>query len=196
VLIFKSLTDRQLAERLNGGGVGVLPTDTLYGLVARAADKQATARLYALKHRDHKPGTVIAANVGQLIQLGVSKDYLQRVAKWWPNSLSVEIPLGDDLAYLHQSTGRQGFRVVPDETLRQLLLQTGPLLTSSANQPGEPVSNNIKEAQAYFGEQVDFYVDGGDLSGRPPSTLIKVTNEGIEVIRPGAVDIGAVEPKP
>ncbi|HVU59881.1 MAG TPA: Sua5/YciO/YrdC/YwlC family protein, partial [Candidatus Saccharimonadales bacterium] len=49
------------------GTVGVLPSDTVYGIMARAADREAVARLYRLKHREHKPGTVIAATIDQLV---------------------------------------------------------------------------------------------------------------------------------
>jgi tRNA threonylcarbamoyl adenosine modification protein (Sua5/YciO/YrdC/YwlC family) len=167
-----------------------MPTDTIYGLVARAQDKDAVARLYALKHRDHKPGTIIAATIEQLIDLGVDQAHLDKVKQRWPNPLSVETPLSNDLAYLHQDTGRQGLRVVADEAVRKILLQTGPLLTSSANHPGEPGAVTVADAWDYFGDNIDFYVDGGDLSGRAPSTIIRITNTGdIEVIRDGAVKL-------
>jgi L-threonylcarbamoyladenylate synthase len=182
-------SDKETAELLLAGQVGVMPTDTLYGLVARATDKNAVARLYALKHREHKPGTVIAANVKQLIDLGIEAQYLRRVEAWWPGSLSVETPLGPKLAYLHQDTGRQGFRVIDDPRLLPILEQTGPLLTSSANLPDEPPSETIKQAYKYFGDTVDFYVDGGNRSGFRPSTIARITNEGIEIIRQGAVII-------
>lgn len=182
-------TQAQAVAKLLAGGVGVLPTDTIYGIVARAADKHAVARLYALKHREHKPGTVIAASVDQLIALGVPEHHLRRVQDLWPNSLSVETPLGPELAYLHQGTGRQGFRVVADEQVRSILEKTGPLVTSSANQPGQEPSNTVDEAYGYFGDQVDFYVDGGDRSNRPPSTIVRVTDKGLEIIRQGAVVI-------
>jgi L-threonylcarbamoyladenylate synthase len=176
-------------ELLLDCGVGVMPTDTVYGLVARAKDPKAVARLYALKRREHKPGTVIAASVKQLVDLGVDEKYLRQVEHLWPNPVSVETPLGEQLSYMHQGTGREGLRVVADERVRRVLEVTGPLVTSSANQPGEPMSTTIEEAQGYFGEDVDFYVDGGNLSGRPPSTLVRVTDSGYEVIRQGSVKL-------
>ncbi len=176
-------------DMLLQGSVGVMPTDTIYGLVARAADEQAVAKLYALKQREHKPGTVIAASVEQLVMLGVPKRYLTAVEHLWPNSLSVEIPLGQRLTYLHQETGRQAYRVVADEEVRAVLEQTGPLVTSSANHPGQPGSTTIQQAIDYFDNKVDFYVDGGDLSGRAPSTIIRVVDDAIEVLREGAVKI-------
>lgn len=172
-----------------GGGVGVLPTDTVYGLAARADDKQAVARLYALKHREHKPGTIVAANINQLVQLGIKKRYLTAAEQWWPNPLSVVIPTGEMLEYLHQGLDSMPIRIPKDEQLQAILAKTGPLITSSANAPGEPTAESVEEAYKYFGDTVDFYVDGGDMSGRPPSTLIRVVDDAIEVLREGAVKI-------
>jgi L-threonylcarbamoyladenylate synthase len=63
------------------------------------------------------------------------------------------------------------------------------LVTSSANQPGEPPAETLAAAHRYFGEDVDFYLEGGDLSGRQPSTIIRVIDDAIEVLREGAVKI-------
>lgn len=182
-------TAEQAVEIILAGGVGVMATDTVYGLIASAKNKLAVERFYALKRREHKPGTVIAANVQQLIGLGVPKHYLEQAAHLWPNSISVVIPLGNGLAYLHQHVGSQPFRVVADDSLRKILGQTGPLVTSSANQPGEPVAVNVAEAQKHFGDSVDFYVDQGDLSGRAASTIVRVGDKGVEVLREGAVKL-------
>jgi L-threonylcarbamoyladenylate synthase len=182
-------TTEQAVELLLGGGVGVMPTDTVYGLVARAADRKAVARLYELKRRERKPGTVIAASVEQLVELGVDARYLQRVAYLWPNAVSVIVPADSDLAYLHQDRGDFPVRIPKDDLVREMLEQTGPLLTSSANAPGEPTAENVAKARNYFGDRVDFYVDGGDLSGRPPSTIVKVSDGGFEVLRQGSVKV-------
>ncbi len=185
--VLNSLLDEAVIAALKSGGVGVLPTDTVYGLVCSAANPEATKRLYALKHREHKPGTVVAASIDQLVGLGVKRRYLKAVERFWPGAVSVETP--HQIEYLHQGTGRQAFRIPADDTLLKLLEQTGPLLTSSANRPGRPTATTVQEAQAYFGEQVDFYADGGDLSGRPPSTIIRVIDDAIDIIRQGAVKI-------
>jgi L-threonylcarbamoyladenylate synthase len=185
--VYSSVTDSDVIAALQAGGVGVLPTDTLYGLVCRAADQAAVTRLYALKARDHKPGTLIAANIDQLVELGIPRRYLVPVQQFWPGTVSVETPHHVD--YLTQSTGRQGIRIPDHPELLALLAKIGPLQTTSANQPGEPPATVIAEAQLYFGDTVDFYVDGGDLSGRLPSTIIRIVDDAIDVIRPGAVTI-------
>jgi L-threonylcarbamoyladenylate synthase len=171
------------------GAIGVLPTDTVYGIVARAADKTAVERLYQLKHREHKPGTLIAANIDQLVELGLKPRYLKAIEQYWPGPVSVIIPCGPELDYLHQGLNGLAVRIPDHAALHNLLEQTGPLLTSSANQPGEPTATTVDMARGYFGDKVDFYVDGGDLSSRKPSTVMRIVDDAIEIIREGAVKI-------
>jgi L-threonylcarbamoyladenylate synthase len=181
------VSSSRAALLLQRGAVGILPTDTVYGLAARAQDQQAVQRLYALKSRVRKPGTIVAANIEQLYDLGVDKTYLDAASQWWPGPVSVIVPLNDKLAYLHQNVDSGAVRVVADEALRKILLQTGPLLTSSANHPGKTEAATTADAWNYFKNDVDFYVDGGDFSDRAPSTIIQITDTGnITVIRQGA----------
>src|SRR3954466_5723351 len=112
------------------GAVGVIPTDTVYGVVARAADSAAVARLYDLKKRGAKPGTLVAANIKQLEELGLKHRYLKAVEQFWPGAVSVIIPAADPkLSYLHQGKMSLAVRLPDDQTLQILLEQTGPLLT-------------------------------------------------------------------
>ncbi|MGC1177377.1 MAG: L-threonylcarbamoyladenylate synthase [Candidatus Saccharimonadales bacterium] len=188
-----SLFEHVTKKLLKSGAVGVIPTDTVYGVVARAADEAAVERLYKLKKREAKPGTIIAADLKQLEDLGLKHRYLKAVEQFWPGAVSVIIPCGQELEYLHQGAMSLAVRLPKDAALRKLLSQTGPLVTSSANQPGAPVAENIAQAKHYFGAQVDFYVDGGDLSGRAPSTILRIVDDAIEVIREGAVRIEETE---
>ncbi|HYH35943.1 MAG TPA: L-threonylcarbamoyladenylate synthase [Candidatus Saccharimonadales bacterium] len=171
------------------GTIGVIPTDTVYGLVARAADEAAVSRLYELKERDDKPGTLIAADIGQLEELGLKRRYLRAVEQFWPGPVSVVIPADPALSYLHKGRMSLAVRIPKDKKLQELLKKTGPLVTSSANHPGKPVAVTIKQAKDYFGDKVDFYVDGDDLSGQEPSTIIRIVDDAIEVLREGAVKI-------
>lgn len=177
----------KLAEHLHKQGeIAVIPTDTVYGVVARAADRKAVARLYTLKHREGKPGTLVAANINQLIAIGIERHHLITPGELWPGAVSVIIPCDQNLFYLHQGTNSLAVRIPDDSRLLKLLQRTGPLLTSSANQPGEPPATIITEAKAYFGDQVDWYEDAGFIN-RAPSTVIKIVDNTIQVMRLGAV---------
>lgn len=181
------ITDKELVNILKTGGIAVIPTDTVYGVCCVAADKNTVEKLYRLKNRESKPGTVIASSIDQLVELGIKRRYLKAVEQYWPGAISIEIPHG--VEYLSQSTGRQAFRIVKEPGLVKLLEATGPLLTSSCNQPAKRPAGNLNEAIGYFGENIDAYVDGGDLSHRKPSTLIRVVDDAVEIIREGSVKI-------
>ena len=178
--------DTQLAiTMLKKSSVGVILTDTVYGLVASATDVIAVKKLYALKNREQKPGTIIASNTKQLLDLGIKQEQLLLVEKYWPSSISIIFDLSSDFFYLHQGLGGVAIRVISDSRLKPILDETGPLLTSSANHPGEPTAISIKEAFACFGDLADFYLDGGTVIEGLPSTILKLSENNIKILRKG-----------
>lgn len=165
-----------------------MPTDTQYGLVAVASNTVAVERLYGLKNRIQKLGTIIAADIEQLEKLGIKHRYLKAVEGYWPGPISVVVP-AIELGYLHLGKNTLAVRIPGNVEVVKLLQRTGALLTTSANAPDQPPANTIQEAQDYFGDTVDFYVDGGDLTDRKPSTIIRIVDDAVEVLREGAVKI-------
>lgn len=185
----RKLSDiKEIADLLLEGKVGVLPTDTIYGLVAVTSDRSAVHKIYELKNREEKPGTIVAASVGQLENLGIKRSDIEHAQKYWPGAVSVVLP-DDGPDYLDLDGGTLAVRIPNNQFLLEVLAQTGPLVTSSANLTRQPVANNLDEAYGYFGDQVDFYVDGGDLSAAKPSTIVKIVDDNVEIIRQGAVEI-------
>ncbi len=181
----------EIADVLNKpGSVAVMPTDTIYGLVARATDIKAVEALYGLKDRHNKPGTLIGSNVEQLSAIGLKKRYLKAVEQYWPGAVSVLIPCSNpSLEYLTQNLPQLAVRVPDNAMVRDVLKLTGPLMTSSANLPGETPAETVDQAKAYFKDKVKYYFDGGEIKGHQPSTIIRVIDDAIEVVRQGAVKI-------
>jgi len=187
--LFKNIHNPAIGRLITESKIGVMPTDTIYGLVCCASDQAAVARLYDIKQREAKPGTIIAANIDQLVILGIKRRYLTAVSQYWPGPVSVVVPVGGELDYLTQGARTLAVRLVNDSDIRELLESIGPLLTTSANHPGQPPAHTITQAQVIFHDLVDFFVDGGDLSDRLPSTVIRVIDDAVVVLRPGTVTI-------
>lgn len=183
----KTISFDQATQQLQNGAIGVMPTDTVYGVVAVAANQQSVERLYALKKREKKPGTIIASSIDQLVEFGFKRRYLTAVEQFWPNPISVVVPC--DSAYLHIGKYAVAVRIPNDTAIQNILEQTGPLVTSSANQPGEPPATTIAEAEDYFGDQIDFYVDGGTISNEHASTIIRLVDDAVEVLRQGKIQV-------
>lgn len=186
--IFQDLSE-EAAKRLRSGEVAVIPTDTLYGVVCSAHQKDAVRNVIDYKRRANKPGTLVAANIEQFVDLGIKRRYLKAVEHLWPNPLSIVIPVGSELEYLHMGKDSLAVRIPKDEKFRKFLEKSGPLFTTSANPPDGKPAETVEEATQYFEDKPDFYVDGGDLSGRPASTIIRVVDDAVEVLRAGAVTI-------
>lgn len=183
------MTDQEIITALNNNQVGVLPTDTLYGLVGSALSKEAVKKVYRLRHRSpDKPFIILIASIEQLKLFNIPLDentrkYLQKI---WPNQVSVILPCPEEkFLYLHRGKQTLAFRMPDKEDLLSILEQTGPLVAPSANPEGEKTAETIEEAKKYFGEDVAFYKDEGKLNGQS-STLISLKNDHVTILRQGA----------
>lgn len=183
---------KDIVEAVRAGKIGVTPTDTIYGVVCSALNKDAVENLYKIRERnEHKPCIVLIADSSELAQFGILPDTAlsKELSRVWPGSVSVVIDcFNNEFTYLHRGTNSLAFRVPDDSALRDFLKQTGPLIAPSANPEGEPPAKTIEEARTYFGDTVDFYLDGGERVGEP-STLVKYDSGKLVVLRQGAVRV-------
>lgn len=172
----------EITAILKNGGVGVLPTDTIYGLVGSALNKETVARIYKLRKRNlRKPMIILIAAVSDLRQFGIKVNcQTAKILKnLWPGKISVILPYqSKKFFYLHRGTKTLAFRLPAKASLRKLLKKTGPLVAPSANLEGKPPAKTITEAKKYFADKIDFYVDGGKIFS-PPSTLVEIKNKKI-----------------
>lgn len=181
------------ARTLKKGGVGVIPTDTIYGIVGSALSRRAVNRIYRLRHRrPDKPMIILIGSIKDLGIFGISFGGRIRkmLMKFWPGKVSVILPCASKkFFYLHRGKKTLAFRVPAKGDLRKFLKRIGPLIAPSANPEGKPPARTVKEAQKYFGSKVDFYIDSGRLISRP-STLIALKNGKNSILRQGVIRIG------
>lgn len=149
----------------------MLATDTIYGLVGSAMRPATVERIYKLKERHpKKPFIVLISSLGDLnlFQVKLKESEKEILSKLWPAKVSVILPvLAPDFEYLHRGTKTVAFRLPQKEQLINLLGETGPLVAPSANPESLPPARTIHEAENYFGEKVDFYLDEGRIEGQP-----------------------------
>lgn len=178
MIVFPDPNSPKLIEMLNSGAIGVMLTDTLYGLVGRADSEAAVERIFDLKNRDpSKPPISLIADVSQLYD-PLPEGIDATVGGMWPGPNTVIIPSPSAPAWLTRGGDGASYRIPDNARLRSLLEQTGPLIAPSANPEGMPPARSIGEAQAYFGDNVDFYVDGGVAFSDKPSSLFSMTADG------------------
>ncbi len=175
---------------VKGGGVVVMPTDTIYGMVTNALNTVAVERIYQIRKRaPEKPCIVLIGDVKELenFSIELSEEQKEKIKEYWNldvNSTEQKRPTSiifdcneERFAYLHRGTHTLAFRLPAQADLRTLLNETGPLIAPSANTEKFPASETIEDAKNYFGDDVDLYVDGGPIISRA-SQVIKLHKDG------------------
>lgn len=181
--------EQEIAKKIKSGSIGVIPTDTIYGIAASAWSKKAVERAYKIMKRNpKKPFIILVGSIADLVLFNIKLDATTRniLEKIWPGKISVVFPVKSKrFQYLHRGTKTLAFRVPKKKNLLNLLQKTGPLISSSANPQGKKPAKTIAEAKKYFGDKIDFYIDGGKMKSLP-STLVEIKNGRICVTRKGA----------
>lgn len=174
--LFSDISDPAVVQLLTNNHVGIIRTDTLYGLVGRAESEEVVARIFDLKTRaPDKPLLLLISDTSQLFD---TYDTSKFETEFWPGPNTIILPSPTAPHYLTRGTKTLAYRIPASDVLRDLLRSTGPLVAPSANPESEEPAYSIQEAINYFGEAVDFYVDGGVVSETAPSKLWQLKPDG------------------
>ena len=180
-------SNKQATEYLNRGKIGIIPTDTIYGISCLASSKENVEKIYEIKGRDYsKPFIVLISSIKDLkgFSLSLSKKEFNILNKRWPGPISIILGVNDDrFYYLHRGKMSLAFRLPDDKNLVSLLEQTGPLVSTSANLSDHPPIKSVEEAVKHFDDKLDFMLNTGVLPDRKPSRIIEIKNGVENIIR-------------
>ncbi len=180
-----------------GEPVGV-PTDTVYGLAADAADPDAIGRLFELKDRPaDRSIAVLVADVASAESLVSLTAQARRVAeRFWPGPLTI-VAARTPTAPPHLGTGATIGVRLPDDDIVRALAAPGPLAVTSANLHGGPTPATAQGVADLFAT-LGLVIDGGPRPGAS-STVADMTGPKPAILREGPIsldDIIAVTPDP
>jgi len=174
---------RDAAEALRGGGVVAFPTETVYGLAVHPGKPAARARLRRVKGRDsRKPfQLLLASRRAAMARCPSMPAAARRLARaCWPGPLTLVV---------RARNGRWVGLRVPDHPVARSLARRcgGALVATSANLSGEPPARTAREALDALGDRVDFVLDGGKTDLGAASSVVRVSEDGWQVLREGAI---------
>ncbi|MCR9224246.1 MAG: L-threonylcarbamoyladenylate synthase [Hyphomonas sp.] len=187
------------ADLLRSGGLVAMPTETVYGLAANAANAEAIARLYAAKGRPrfnpliaHVAGLEMAQAQGAF-----SRQALELVEAFWPGPLTLVVEVSEhgtvsDLA----RAGLPSLALrMPSHPVAQSLLSEfgGPLVAPSANPSGKISPTRAEHVATDMGDRVELILDGGTCTAGLESTIIDARGDRPALLRPGSLDPAEVE---
>ena len=178
----------------------VYPTDTSYGIAVDATNFDAIIRLYRIKERDiNKPIHIIAPSLAKAKKIGQwNKQATQLAQKFWPGPLTLVLKIKDKqqtYKLLGAKTGNIGLRMPKNTLALDLAKILGrPITTTSANPSaaasGGHDSYSAKEVLTQFRNkkhQPDIVINAGKLAKRKPSTVVKIDNHELTILRIGPI---------
>lgn len=175
-----------------------IPTETVYGLAADATHSAAITSIYETKGRPrfnplicHMADLAMAEHYAVLDPLS-----RQLAAAFWPGPLTIVLPLKENSGIHPLATAgldTVGIRV-PVGFTAELIRRLGrPLAAPSANSSGRISPTTAQHVEADLGQKIDVIIDGGPCPVGVESTIVKVEDGEIRLLRPGGIDAEAIE---
>jgi protein-tyrosine phosphatase len=197
------------ADALTRGDLVAFPTETVYGVAARADHQAAVDRLRSVKSREaDRAFTVHLARPEQATRLAPTLPGLAQrfIHKAWPGPLTLIVPV-EDPSSAPAITELDGSAVTalycdntvglrcPDDPIASALLQmvAAPVVAASANLAGHPPPVTGEDVVAGLTGRFDLLIDAGRTRYAKPSTIVRVVGSSYKLVRKGVYDAGAVE---
>jgi L-threonylcarbamoyladenylate synthase len=184
---------------LRAGGLVILPTETVYGLAADAANPTAVAKIYEAKGRpSFNPLIAHVTDLEAAERIARFDDRARRLAEaFWPGPLTIVAQIKDAGAVC--DLARAGLDTVavraPGHPLSQAVLKAfgGPVVAPSANRSGRPSPTTVADAMAETGFAAGAALDGGACAVGLESTVVAVLDGPVRLLRPGGVTRAELE---
>ncbi|MBI4117755.1 MAG: threonylcarbamoyl-AMP synthase [Parcubacteria group bacterium] len=191
---------RGLISALRNGGVIVYPTDTVYGLGADIRRMDAIQKIFRIKKRDaEKALSIIASDVNEVETYAIIDDLDKGMfAKYWPGAVTFVLPKTARIPMqLSGNSDTVGIRIPDDPFVRRLAADlAAPLVSTSVNISGQTSMNDPQIIEDFFRgkkDAPDILIDGGKVSGRVPSTVVRRRGSSWEILRQGKVSVKEAE---
>ncbi len=189
-----------VGQEMRNGKIVVFPTETVYGIGTNACDENACRKIYELKQRpSNKPLIVLISDMDMLCEIVQDINDIEKklIEKFWPGPLTIIFEKKSNAKLTDIVTAGQksvGVRMTDGKVARMLIQKAGvPIVAPSANLSGKPSATKMKNIMKDLGDKVDYILDCGDIKDETTSTLVKVENEVIHILRQGKISKGRLE---
>ena len=180
----------KIKHELENGGAVVLPTETVYGLFAKALDEKAVDHVYQLKCRPRdKALNLNIASLDDILNFSKNQPpYLNKlVESFLPGPLTIILEANDKVPYwVNSDLTTVGFRMPSHPVTLELISEFGPLIGPSANISGHASGVSFKEILKDFDQEVLGLEDDAFLTGED-STILDLSGDKVKILRQGAI---------
>ena len=185
-------------DLLRAGGLVAVPTETVYGLAADASNGRAVAAIYEAKGRpSFNPLIAHVADMAMAESIGVFDPLSRTLAgAFWPGPLTLVLPLRADApvnSLVTAGLNTVGLRCPRGPAGEIIRLLGRPLAAPSANSSGRISATSASAVDADLGARIPLILDGGASPVGVESTIVKVEDGKVRLLRPGGVSVEAIE---
>ena len=192
------LTVAQGARIIRNGGIVAYPTETFYGLAARADDPVAVSRIFEIKGREKgKPISILISSKRDLrrwvARIGPREKKL--IDCFWPGPLTLVFKAKKGVnPVLTGGSGKIGIRISPDRIACNLArLSGGAMTATSANLSGQSPAITGSSVRQKLGKKINGVVSGKKLNRSKGSSILDISSSKIKVIREGMVSVEKIQ---
>lgn len=185
---------QEIGEAIIKGKNVVFPTETVYGIGANAFDEEACKKIFEIKGRpSQKPLIVLISDKNMLENIACHIGEIEKklMEAFWPGPLTIILAKKAECKVPELVTAGKNevsVRMTSGKIGKMLIEEAGvPIVAPSANLSGSPTGTKIQNIIHELGNKVDYMIDDGDFSNEVPSTLVKVQDDIIYVLRQGKI---------
>lgn len=181
---------KEIVEVIKSGGVVIMPTDTIYGIIADATNECAIQRVYEMKKRnENKPMLMLVSSIEMLEKYVSSINDIERklIDELWPGALTIIFGKRNVSDLLTGGLDTVGIRFPDNKLLIDIMNELNvPLLSTSVNVSGDESATCINNINKLILDNVDYVYDIGECKGEP-STIVVVNDNELKVLREGVI---------
>lgn len=181
---------KEIVEVIKSGGVVIMPTDTIYGIIADATNEYAIQRVYEMKKRNENKPMLMLVNSIEMLEKHVSSiSDIERklIDELWPGALTIIFKKRNISDLLTGGLDTVGIRYPDNKLLIDIMNELNvPLLSTSVNVSGDESATCINNINNLILDNVDYVYDMGECKGEP-STIVVVDNNELKVLREGVI---------
>lgn len=189
---------KEIAEIIKKGGIGIVPTETVYGIGANGLDEKAVEKIYLAKGRKQdNPINLLVNNIEMVekVAKNITELEYKLMKTFFPGPFTIILNKKDivpNIVTANQNT--VGVRMPKNDIALKLIEYAGvPIAAPSANISGKPSGTDFKDIYNDFKDKVDFMIDGGESNIGIESTIVKVIDNIPHILRPGSITAEEIE---
>lgn len=189
---YNSIFLNEASKYIKDGKLVIFPTETVYGIGADGLNEEAVKSIFTAKGRAcDNPLILHVSNIDMIDRIAFIDSKLERdlISAFFPGPLTIILRKKDivpDVVSANLDT--VGVRMPVNNIAHDLIfLADTPIAAPSANVSGRPSGTNIDDIYEELGERVDYIINGGDTNIGIESTVIRVIDDVIHILRPGMI---------